>query len=105
MYLYVSNKNGAHKIPKPKHSDYTYSATYKAVPSLANEEVLLVTLCYETVNRQPYELDFVSFHRAKLDEKGCYIQDQEEFNNSLNNFVNYAFATSDDLALREQFLY
>ncbi|MFW2491693.1 hypothetical protein ACN077_24515 [Clostridium chromiireducens] len=101
MYLYVSDKSGAHKIPKPKHSNYTDSTTYKAVPSLANEDVLLVTLCYETVNRKPHGLDFVSFHRAKLDGKGCYILNQEEFNNSLNNFVNYAFATSEDLALRD----
>lgn len=101
MYLYLSDKNEAHKIPKPKYSPYTYSTTYKAVPSLANEEVLLVTLCYETVNRKPHELNLVSFHRAKLDEKGSYILDQEKFDNSLNNFVNYAFATSDDLALRD----
>lgn len=101
MYLYVSNKNEAYKIPKPKYSPYTYTTTYKAVPSLANEEVLLVILCYETLNRKPHKLDLISFHRAKLDEKGCYISNQEELNNSLNNFVNYAFSTSDDLALRD----
>ncbi|EHI98145.1 hypothetical protein CDLVIII_1452 [Clostridium sp. DL-VIII] len=101
MYLYVSDKNGAHKIPKPKRLPYTYSTTYKAVPSLANEEVLLVILCYETVNRKPHELDLISFHRARLDENGCYIQDKEELNNSLINFVNYAFTTSDELALRD----
>lgn len=100
IYLYVSNKSEVHKIPKPKHSTYTYRSIYKAVPSLSNEEVLLVILCYETLNRKPYELDLVSFKRIKLDENGVYEVNQEELDSSLTNFVNYAFTTADKLALR-----
>ena len=101
IYLYVSNKNGVHKIPKPEHSIYTYTTTFRTVPSLANEEVLLVTLCYETLNRKPYELDLVSFHRAKLDKNGGYELNQNKVNKSLTNFINYAFSTAGDLALRK----
>lgn len=101
IYLYVSNKNEVHKIPKPKHSTYTYRSIYKAVPSLANEEVLLVTLCYETLNRKPYELDLISFTRVKLDENGVYELNQEELNSSLTNFINYDFTTADRLAVRD----
>ncbi|MCC5437460.1 hypothetical protein [Clostridium botulinum] len=44
IYIYVSNKNEAHKIPRLRYSNY--STTFRVAPSLANEEVLLLTLCY-----------------------------------------------------------
>ena len=101
IYLYVSGKSGVHKIPKPKYSPYTYTTIYKAVPSLANEEALLAMLYYETLNRKPHELEIISFYRAKLDKEGCYISYQGEISSSLQNFMNYASLTSDDLALRD----
>jgi hypothetical protein len=64
IYLYISNKGEVHKIPKPNYSEY------KAVPSLANQEVLLATLIYKTLNRKPFELETVSFHKDILDKDG-----------------------------------
>lgn len=64
IQLYITNKGEVYKISKPYYSDY------KAVPSLANQEILLVILSYKTVNRKPFELDFVSFHRDTLDKDG-----------------------------------
>ncbi|MBY6800072.1 hypothetical protein [Clostridium botulinum] len=44
IYIYISNKNGAHKIPKPRYSNH--STIFRAIANLANKEVLLVILCY-----------------------------------------------------------
>lgn len=99
--LYISKKSGVHKIPKPKYSIYTYTTTYRAVPSLVNEDVLHVTLCYETLNRKPYELDIVSFERFKLDDNGGFERSQREVSKSIPNYTNYAFSTVDSLSLRD----
>lgn len=95
MYFYISNKGQIYKIPKPIYS------TYKAVPELANQDVLITMLYYKTLNRKPHELSIISFHRAKLNDTGAYEFTQEEINNELVNFTNYAFSTADSLSLRD----
>ncbi len=98
IYLYVSNKGKVHKIPKPKDSVHRYRAIYKAVPSLANENVLLVVLGYETLNRKPYELDIISFRRVILDDNGVYKPNYDNWDSSLTNFLNFDFVSADNLA-------
>lgn len=96
IYLYITSNGEAYKIPKPNYS------VFKAIPNLANREVLIATLSYKTLNRKPDILDLVSFHRAKLDSNGGYQITQEEMNYGLRNFINYAFSTAESLAESEE---
>lgn len=93
MYFYISNKGQVYKIAKPIYS------VYKAVPALANQDVLITMLYYKTLNRKPHELSIVSFHRAKLNNNGGYEFTQEEIDKELINFKNYAFSTAESLSI------
>lgn len=100
MYLYVSGKKGVYKIPKSKYNE-NYDLEFKKVKEFANEKVILITLFYETLNRKPYKLELVSFHRAQLDKDGGYAITQKVIDDTSSNFFNYAFCDADDLAKRE----
>lgn len=100
MYLYVSDKKGVYKIPKSKYNE-DGDLEFKKVKDLANEKVILIILFYETLNRKPYRLELVSFHRAQLDKDGGHAITQKVVDDTSRNFYNYAFCDADDLAKRE----
>ena len=93
-YIYVSRDLKIYPIPIPK--DYTY----KAVPELANENVLKVNFIYETKNRKPWELFYFGFMRIQLNDKGQYIHSSDD-DPALYNFINYGFATAEELCKRD----
>jgi hypothetical protein len=90
-YLFISNNN-VFKIPTPK------DRIYKPIPQLANQDVLEIILYYETINRKPNKLLFISFDRMQLDNHGQYILTQEEINKGSRNFLLFAFQTPEILS-------
>lgn len=94
IHLYVGD-NKVYRIPLPKGD------TYKAVPQLANKEVLYTYFVYDTINRKPEVLINFYCDRLKLDNKGQYTQTDEEINRHYHNIRYYGFETVESLSERE----
>lgn len=95
-FVFISKGNQVFRIPEPKGS------IYKAIPQLANEEVLEVILHYETRDRKPHKLLFVSFNRLCLDINGQNVLTEEEFNGRSRNFILFALQTPETLSKAEE---
>jgi len=91
-FLFISKEAQVYKVPIPKDFEY------KAIPSLADQDVLEVILHYETRNRKPHKLICVSFQRLSLDNNGQYKLTDDEMNNRSRNFREFALHTPETLS-------
>lgn len=90
-FLFISKEEQVYKIPTP-------NVTYKAIPELANQDVLEVVLHYETLNRKPHKLVFVQFQRLALDVNGQYVLTLEEIRKQTRNFMEFGLHTPETLS-------
>jgi hypothetical protein len=95
-WLFISEDYKVFRTYEPKNH------TYKPIKELANQEVLEVILFYETKDRKPYKLLQVWFERLGLDSTGGYVINKEAKDRGLYNFIEYGFATPEDLANRDE---
>jgi hypothetical protein len=89
-FLYITPDGKYYKLPHPK------GPTFKAIPILANQDVLMVTIIYNTLNRHPVNIIHIDFNRVLLDYEGKYVIDDEELYKKLRNtriFGSGAFKT------------
>jgi hypothetical protein len=94
-FLFITKDLQIHKIPIPNE------CIYKAIPSLANQEVLEVIIHYETINRKPNKLIFVSFQRLLLNANGQYRLTNDEIDERSRNFIEFAYYTPETLSKKE----
>jgi len=90
--VYITKYNDIYKIPVPNGN------LYKSVPALADQEVLLALLYYETINRIPSKLISSNFDRIQLDNTGGYKLTIEEIKKHYYNFDHYSFSDSELLS-------
>jgi hypothetical protein len=95
-WLFISEDCKVYRTYEPKNH------VYKPIKELANQEVLEVILFYETKERKPYKLLQVWFDRLGLNSDGGYVVTDEARDRGLYNFIEYGFATPEDLANREK---
>lgn len=94
-YIYISRQSKVFKVPKPK------GTKFKAISELAGQDVLRVTLCYETKDRKPNRLTFVEFERKSLDSEGAYELTDDERMKAWHNASHFMYASPEDLAKRD----
>ena len=94
-FLFISGEGEVYPIPVSKGS------VYKAVPSLANQSVLVVELLYEVENRNPWRLIYVGFDRIQLDGHGQYLLTVEERESEFYNICHFGLASAEELSKRE----
>ena len=95
-FLFISGEGEVYLIPVSKGS------VYKAVPSLANQSVLVVELLYEVENRNPWRLIYVGFDRIQLDGHGQYVPTVEERGSKFYNICHFGLASAEELSKREE---
>lgn len=95
-YLYINEECKVYPIPKPKDK------VYRAIPELANENVLLVSFDYETKDRKPWTLTYFGFMRVQLDKNGQYIHSAKD-DPALYNFLNYGFSSVEEISKKDIF--
>jgi len=91
-FLFISKEAQIYKVPIPKRF------LYKAIPSLADQDVLGVILHYETRNRKPHKLIYVSFQRLSLDNNGQYKLTDDEMIKQTRNFREFAWHSPETLS-------
>ena len=94
--LYISSERKVYKIPQPKGN------IYKAIPELAEQEVLIVSLIYEIRERKPWRLITMYFDRIELDKQGQYQWTKEEMSSKMHNAIHFGFTTPEELSERTQ---
>ncbi|RRJ66069.1 hypothetical protein EHV15_26500 [Paenibacillus oralis] len=96
MWLFISKDLRVTKITKP------INQVYKPIPSLARQEVLKVTMYYETKSRKPFKLQIVNFDRFILDENGGFVITDFERRRALHNFFEFGMTTPEEKAEDDQ---
>lgn len=96
MCFYISKDGGVYRRPVPN------SDIYKPFISLANQEILMVLIHSETINRKPTRVDLISFDRFKLDSKGSFKYNRKEMKDRSYNFIHFGFADEKELSRREE---
>lgn len=79
VYFYIAADGKFYRVPKPK------GAMFKAIPGLANQDVLMVSMVYSILNRLPVKILNINFDRVDLDGEGRYVIDDEELFRKLRN--------------------
>ena len=95
MCFYIRKDGCAYKRPLCKNK------TYKPFKTLANQEILMVLVHSETINRKPIRVDLVSFDRLKLDSEGGFEYNRKEMKDRSYNFLHFGFADEEELSERE----
>jgi hypothetical protein len=72
----------------------------KGIPQLSEQEVLHVHIAYEIEERNPSMIIGIWFDRLLLDELGKYTLNKNH--PSLQNFINYALTSAEELCEREE---
>ena len=96
MCFYISKDGGVYRRPVPN------SDSCKPFISLANQEILMVLVHSETINRKPIRVDLVSFDRLKLDSEGGFEYNKKEMKDRSYNFIHFGFADEEELSEREE---
>jgi hypothetical protein len=95
-WLYISEDAKVYALPNPKQNDF------KPVPELANKNVLMISVGYETHNKRPYRLISIQFDRVSLDHSGKFILTDEIVQSKLRNFLEFGSETAESLSIREE---
>ena len=93
--VYITKYNDIYKIPVPNGN------LYKPVPALADQEVLLALLYYETLNKIPSKLISANFDRIQLDSTGGYKLTIDELKKRYYNFEHYGLSNSELLSQKD----
>lgn len=94
-WLYISEDTKVYALPNPKQDDF------KPVPELANKNVLMISIGYETLNKKPYKFTSIQFDRVSLDCAGKFILTDEIIHAKMRNFLEFGSETPKSLSERE----